>query len=214
MKKLTLLITFCSLSVLSYAQDFGRTLVSGSFSYSSGESEADPSSEGHSFGLSPKVGWFVNPRLAVGAQMGYTNSKSKLTYSFEPYEMESKFNSFSAGPFVRAYQPVGEQFSFFAEASASYSQGKGTSFSSYRNEEYTSKTKGGNVSLSPGIVFFPSNQIGLELVFGRLGYSKSKAEYEGSDVTNKYSEFSANFGLSNTSVGISFYLGRGASEQQ
>ena len=79
-------------------------------------------------------------------------------------------------------------------------------------EKYTNTQKGGGLNLQPGIVFFPTNTIGVEATVGNIGYSSFKSETENSDFSSKSSGFSANFGLSSVFFGISLYLGRTATE--
>jgi hypothetical protein len=225
MKKLLLLIALCSTPSLLFAQDFGKTLITGSISFST-EKQSTPGTNlqeqtRNTFSIRPQVGFFVSPAIAVGISAGYAREyyrhlNSNYYYQGIGYNIPTEWtgNYYSAGPFVRMYTSITPKIAFFGHAEAYYQTGKSVSERDFSNlppdpsisgdmTEYSITQKDGGFKLQPGIVFFPTNTI---------GYSSSKSEMEGSNSSSKSSGFSANFGLSSVSLGISLYLGRTASE--
>jgi hypothetical protein len=234
-KSLLLLIWLCSTSSLLFAQDFGKTLVTGSISFST---EKHSISMGNlqeqtrnTFSIRPQVGFFVSPSVAVGVSAGYTREYFSDPYSNPYYYQGSTYdipvewttNQYSAGPFLRIYTSITPKIAFFGHGEAYYQTGKTVSDRDFSNlppspnitwdtTEPSFTQKGGGFKLQPGIVFFPTNTIGIEATVGNVGYFSSKSETEGSNYSSKSSGFNANFGLSSVSLGISLYLGRTASE--
>ncbi len=128
------------------------------------------------------------------------------------YVDENTQNEYSVGPFIRLYKPIGNRVAFFGQGSAYYSFGKSKYESTYPNSTpSTTPYKELGVNLSPGLVFFPTQTLGLEVTLGKAGYYSSKSEPEDSEPF-KSRGFDVAFGLSNVSLGISLYLGRTAAE--
>lgn len=210
MKNLILITLFCFTSSLVSAQDFGKTLLSGSIGYSSSNDQSSNSIEikSNQFQISPKYGVFVTPNLVIGALAAYTSQSMDYPQSsydgtnFQFWTYERRNNSFSVGPFARLYHPISQHFAFFGQGLATFNYGK-EKFSQALPSPSESSYKGGNISLSPGVVFFPSNTIGVELSLGNLGYN-----YQKSNNDSEYNSFNLGFGLSTATVGISLYLGR------
>ncbi|RNI32221.1 hypothetical protein EFA69_02525 [Rufibacter immobilis] len=76
--------------------------------------------------------------------------------------------------------------------------GQSTSVASSQHNE--TKANSYKAFLSPGIVFFPTPLLGLEITAGEIGYERNKMLDQ--------KEFKANLSLSSLKFGLSFYLGR------
>ena len=217
------MVTLCGTSVFAFAQDFGKALVTGSFGYHTTKTEGNSPNPNNSdyklttFHVSPKIGFFISPKVAVGFSAGLEtrstlqNRAAPVNGQFDYYITTDKTHSYDAGPFVRIYQAIGSRAAFFGQAAAYYSYGK-SKYEGETNFISTSTSKGGGVSIAPGFVFFPSSLIGLEFTMGNIGYSRTKTEYENSGDTYTNKGFNAGFGFNNLTLGISLYLGRTASE--
>ncbi|RNI26887.1 outer membrane beta-barrel protein [Rufibacter latericius] len=222
MKKLFIAAVLCSTPIWAFAQDFGKTLISGSASYSSSKTESnfsDDNQKNHRFAINPKVGFFVSPNWAMGLSAGYESSTSPspaivlVNGNYINLLVDYDSHSYTAGPFVRYYKAMGNKAAFFGQASANYIYVKSEYEELPVNYISTPSTnKGGEVNITPGFVFFPSNTIGLEFMMGTIGYSQMKYGTDGSDYSSKSNSFNASFGLSSLSLGLSLYLGRTTAE--
>ncbi|GAB2459792.1 hypothetical protein GCM10011375_09830 [Hymenobacter qilianensis] len=232
MKKNLFLPLFLSL-VFSTAQaqiSKGTTLVGGSVGYSQSNSEnkyvGSATSAGQStteftsrnLNLNPNVGYFLAENLAVGLSFGFGSGKETGPYYSpapdEAVKRTTKTTSFSGAPFLRYYYLPAENFGFYGQLSAGLSRQTTTTkfdfpgYSSPRNQ-----TNGAFVSITPAFVFFPINKLGLELTAGSLGYTRTHIKPKDlqtgqNDTEAKISGFAANFGLSNLTLGASYYIGR------
>ncbi|MBC3539596.1 hypothetical protein ACFSC6_18900 [Rufibacter sediminis] len=222
MKKTLIILSLCCISVLVQAQDFGKTLITGSIGYSTYKAESTISSnsgsENSRFSFYPKIGFFVSPRVAVGLAAGLETYSSPqnvgiiVNGQYESITLDQKSRSYDVGPFVRVYQALGSKAAFFGQANAYYRYGKSEYEDAPNAPGLSSTSKGGGVNLSPGFVFFPTDKIGLEFTMGTIGYSQLKSESEGSSAEYKSKSFDANLGLSSVTLGVSLYLGRTAAE--
>ncbi|GGK73894.1 hypothetical protein GCM10011405_22430 [Rufibacter glacialis] len=195
-------------------------LVSGSLGYNQHKNESGQNVnipvKTSNLDVSPKIAFFTSPNLALGISAGYNRNVYKAatrvyssTEDFEIVDYKGINNQYSVGPFVRLYKPVANKFAFFGQGSTLYE------YSKSKNDLALSEPtihKGGRIDIAPGLVFFPSNIIGIELTMGSFGYSTLKSGNENSGNYQKNSNFYSGFNLSNSTLGISFYLGRTASE--
>lgn len=170
------------------------------------------------FSITPQVGVFIADNLAMGASIGFTNGKNTNPYysgsATDTYSVVAKLNSFLIAPFVRYYYLPVENFGFYGQLSAGYSLDRARL--EYNTlTPFSEKTTGSGAfaNITPALVFFPTNKLGLELTCGSLGYSRTKSETTSSQSSStlteqKQSYFGANFGLSSLTLGASYYLGR------
>jgi hypothetical protein len=134
MKKFLLLIGLCSAPSFLFAQDFGKTLVTGSMSFSTDKRSPSSGYFGEqtrrTFSIQPQVGFFVSPAIAVGVSAGYahefSSQSSNSYYNGTMYNVPSKLrgNHFNVGPFARIYTSVSPKIAFFGHAGAYYQTGK------------------------------------------------------------------------------------------
>ncbi|RTQ47501.1 hypothetical protein EJV47_18955 [Hymenobacter gummosus] len=211
----------------------GTFLLTGSLGYDSrvDETSATQSSpikrtvKNSQLNLSPRVGVFVANRLAVGVQADLSWQKAEMPDAY--YSSPSGLPQFadrtdrskgaSIGPFVRYYQMLGEKMGFYGHLAGGYTRAQGSTTyegpASYNNGKYV--TKGGFANLTPGLVYFPSNRIGLEVSLGNLSYSSNTGKQEEPALPDapqtRTSYFGARFGLSQLLLGVSCHLGGGSS---
>ena len=167
----------------------GDVFASGSLGYSSQKTGEEKYNQ---FNVIPRVGYFVSDNVAIGAQLGYGNSKATYYTGMEWDERTT--NSFSAGAFARYYATPGNTFSFFGQLQANYSTSK-TEYEGGGED----KRNGFDVGVAPGISYFISDHIALETTFGVLSYATSKPDADGAESTNT---FNLNLNLSNVVFGI------------
>lgn len=225
MKKIIAGTTLLSLAFLSAQAQItaGTKSVSGSIGYYSSKSEtsvAPPSSNTNSnsntsFNLTPTISYFVAENLALGLSASLSIGQQQYTQYYSDYtgsryaNIEEKSRGFSIAPVARYYKFLGDKVAIYGQLSAGYSNDKNVSKSSEAG--FNSTIRHGNgygAALSPGIVFFPTEKIGLEVYLGGLGYSHASTKLEGFDYKTVDNHFNFGFGISNLNFGAAIYLGR------
>ncbi|MGY2130835.1 hypothetical protein ACW9KT_01300 [Hymenobacter sp. HD11105] len=230
MKKALLLTPLLSLGFLTaHAQiSKGTVLIGGNIGYSQSTTESKytgsvtPTGQNlvdntsRSFSINPNVGYFLADNLLVGASVGFSTGRETGPHysTTSAGERVSKHNSFSVAPFLRYYYLPIENFGFYGQVAAGYYQQKqSTTFDSPGSYVPNNNNYGGFASITPALVFFPISQLGLELTAGNIGYTRTRnkptelmpGQYATETTT---SNFGANFGLSNLTLGASYYIGR------
>jgi outer membrane protein len=173
----------------------GSIFLSGTVGYSS---EKQDDLKVNSYVVAPRVGYFINEKIALGLGLGFGNGKVEFDGETAA---ENKTVEFSA--FGRYYLKTAK-FAPFAELNVNY----GTT--SY---EFMGTIAGGDlapfgsgedvntfsVNVAPGFNYFVSERFALETSVGILGYSSSKEDVDGAEAVNKFElglDFaSINFGL-------------------
>lgn len=173
------------------------------------------------FNINPSAGFFIVDNIALGLSLGVGRQRyDSPLYNYEPtpglYEQVTKATDLTIAPFLRYYYLPMENFGFYGQLASGY-------FSSlYRtknnlpgtsNPPQKSRSSGVYIGFTPALVFFPTTKIGLELAAGGISYNRTRSRPE--DVTGpqanneiKRSNFAANFGISNLTLGASYYVGR------
>jgi Outer membrane protein beta-barrel domain len=234
MNRFCLLVT--SLSMLTLAAEAqitkGTKLLGGSVGYSQSRNTSasrNPTSPitqpeyeqiTRSFNVSPRVGVFIADNLAAGISVGYSSQKATAPYydyysSGNPvvYQQTGRSHTFNAAPFLRYYYLPTATFGVFGQLTASYGVGKSKTENTAPNQPSNeAKSYGFGIGISPALVFFPIDKLGLELAFGGIGYgrntSKTDAVRNQPEAKSTSSSFGANFGLDQLSLGASYYFGR------
>jgi hypothetical protein len=106
---------------------------------------------------------------------------------------------------------LGDKVAFYGQLGAGYNNTYSVSKTDYPGySDQTNRKDGYYASLSPGFVLFPTENIGLELSVGGMGYyhlADTKKDNENRFRTVDTS-FNFRFGLSSLHLGASYYLGR------
>lgn len=210
----------------------GTKLLGGSVGYSrstSTQTQNNPSipvtereygQVNRSFNVSPRAGVFIADNVAAGVALGYISQKTTNPYYDYlssgipiPYQRVARSNSFNVAPFLRYYYMPTATFGVFGQLTATYGTGKSkTEITAPNQFNSEGKTNGFGLEISPALVFFPIDKLGLELAFGGIGYSRTTSKSEATrnqpESKSTYSDFGANFGLNQLSMGASYYLGR------
>ena len=213
MKKILIALSFLPLGLISNNSSgqisSGTVLVGGSVggSISSGSSATNKQEfKNTTFSFSPTAGFFIANNLAVGLNSGVYWQKQK-TQS----EITSKYSSYNFGPFVRYYKFLGEKTALFGNATVGFAK----SNSKLRNNDNefvtVEKTNNFGASITPGLTYFATSKVGLEITLGSISYFKNSNEYNSEETPadkRNDSGVGANFGLNNAALGIKFYLAR------
>jgi hypothetical protein len=230
MKKIVFLVLLLASSFLKVQAQIskGTILAGGNIGYNqvnneikstgpsipSGSSKQELNSRSVSF--NPSAGLFLADNLAFGLTLGINDSKTTQPYYDQNRTIEqgTRATSFSAAPFLRYYYLPSETFGFYGQLTAGYSYQRIRYETDQANiPNQTSKSNGGFASITPAFVFFPTPKLGLELTAGSISYYRFRNNSENSPSsqtvnTSTNSNFGANFGLSNLTLGASYYIGR------
>lgn len=148
----------------------GDIFLSGSFGYNSTKTG---DIKNNSFEFTPRAGFFVSDNIAVGARLGYTNSKQEV-----PFFDDVKLNTFNIGGFGRYYFTPSDKFSIFGELGLEYATSK--------REEGTTELKinGFGINVGPGVSYFLNDHFALEAFWGALGYATAKPDVDNAESTD------------------------------
>jgi opacity protein-like surface antigen len=134
------IVSFFTVGALAQVQK-GNAMVGGSAGFQNGDNATTVS-------LSPKIGYFVIDRLAIGAS---------LAVEFDKVGSD-KSTSFGLGPFARYYITDGTPLKVFGEAAFGFSR---TKFSGFDDT-----FKSNNFGLGIGASYFLSDDVAVDAVFG------------------------------------------------
>lgn len=171
----------------------GSLFISGNVGFSSTTEPGTPDdTKINSFNFSPRVGYFVTDKVAVGIGLGFGSNKN------DDGTTEVKSTDLSIGAFGRYYFTPANKFSMMLQLAADYT----TSKNEVDGNE-TGKLNGFGVNFAPGLNYFISNRLALETTVGVLGFNSSKPDVDGADATTN---FNFNLGLNNITFGLVYKL--------
>jgi len=222
MKKVTLLtiaLTFAA-AMSSFAQTSKGTLfLGGGLGFTSSSQKATAKFGGTTvetdgdkatqFSIVPGVGYFIADKLAVGLDLSISTNSFQTPDNNDPDDYtKTTGTTFAFKPYARKYWMVGDNFGFTGTL------GVGVGFGSSKVEVKAGNTTVTNdgpkttdleIGVTPGIVFFPTNKVGIEANFGFIGYSSSTAKTDlGGGDELKITD--STFGLSANSITPTFSL--------
>lgn len=153
----------------------GDVLVEGNLSFSSNKDEAGTTEvKNNSFSFSPKVGYMLTDKVALGAELMVGSGKQETTTPGG--STEDTQNSFGAGVFARYYfLDLGERFKTYAEA--------GLDFGSTKDEtdgveNFTESRFGLGIDL--GMNYFVTERFAINFGLNNvIGFSSEKTEVPG-----------------------------------
>ena len=203
------------LSSSGFAQQHkGKWLVGGTFGSNSRTGTMqypDVEDKSNLLYVSPRVGYFLSDRWAVGIAPSFSRSFRGLP------NHKHETRTVSVAPFIRNYWPVGDKLSIFGELSGSVDRSteriNKVNGDSTQIENFSSGTTGMGLYLRPGIVYFITPKIGIETSIGSLGFSyatmkgKRETPERTSEMTEKHFGSTVNLNYA-FNVGVNFYLGK------
>jgi hypothetical protein len=228
MKKTILVFLVLFLCFRIFGQiEKGARLVGTSFNYSQDkntQNTSNTSSINKSINIEIRYGIFVTKRIAVGVLGGYGNSNSSSTSMLISYlnnpllTSTSITNLYSAGIFSRGYKMfMNNKIGFFCQLDAVYLFGTSSDVQKITYQNTTTQSSGttGNINgftagLHPGVTYFITDKIGLEVSFGNFYFNtQTQKNYDhGNKIgENKTSGLNLDFGLNTFYVGVNFYFG-------
>lgn len=147
------------------------------------------------FTFGPRGAYFLKTNFALGLLVNYEHNKTRSLDVVQGSISEGQTQTLAAGPFVRYYHFARPELAFFGQASATYSH-------NYNVQDYYGLT----ANLAPGLTYFISTKVGLEMIIGGLSYNRGVYK---PDKNNKSTSslLEARF-INGSQIGVSFYLSR------
>ena len=166
------------------------------------------------FQFAPAAGYFFADNLALGLNLSYTAMSEKITRTgpgrTSPNALDAR-TTLRVGPYVQYYKMLSDQFGVLGTLGLGYQSGFAPSYSGGSGGTVLeTKTSGGYVSLTPGVIFFPVPKFGISASIGGLGYDRLniKRSDDSDGQSRSSSNLGASFGLSELQFGGTFYFGR------
>ncbi len=186
----------------------GKILLGGNVTFITQKGKSQITTKETSFSVGPVFGFFVGNNFAVGVALSYDyNKTAPIIYSATSSQSGIKHTSYGISPFARYYVNISEPFKFFAELAAGGSFGKSefkdaNGIISPDKPEYTSY----HAAISPGLAFFPSKKIAVQLSIPLFSFIHQKAV--SSAPQSNSSTFNAfSFAATTTpSIGVNFHF--------
>lgn len=194
-KSILTLIAGLGLAMTANAQstDKGTILLGGNASYNF-QKVVDIPGNTQVYSVLPHVGYFLQDHFAIGLGFGYAGKTQKDTKGIKTVS-----EAFAVSPYVRYYAGSGN-VKFFGQLSAPMEWGTSKTGGSKTgtNERY-----GG--ALSPGVVFFPGNKVGIEFSVLGLHYDYHSYKPKGEEQVEAIA-FGLDANSLKPSIGINFHF--------
>lgn len=189
MKKILLtMIAVTSIGLVTKAQTFGfkkgDVILEGALSVNSSDNKNTEMKQS-SFALSPKAGYFISDKAAVGVRLTY--SENKTTNYSGTNDIYDKTNTMGAGIFGRYYfLEAGSRFKVYGEADLGYASAGGES-SNGTTTVKDDKTNSFGINGGVGANFFLTEKIAIGYEFANIiGYNSSKVDVSGAKASNNF----------------------------
>lgn len=209
MKKLLLTLTaVAGLTFVSNAQDFGfkKTdfIVEGNFQATT-MNDRNADEKLSEFNFTPKFGYFVSDKIAVGLEFGF--GQSKETTNPSAGETIQRDNVFGVGAFGRYYfLELGSRFKTYTELGAGYLNNRSEIEVAGTTTE-DPKVNGFGANLGIGANYFLTDRIAINFAFTDvLSYGTAKADIDGAKSTSVFNANVNQFNnfFSNATFGLTF----------
>jgi hypothetical protein len=209
MKTFVLLLFFALSLTLLFAQTSepveviskGTKFIGGSFALGT-SSRQDNSNDwsSSSFSLGPTYGKYFKDNLALGVSFSYSFERSKNAVP------GSLSNSHGLGLTIFLLKNYRISNNLFFELEPRVSMGFYWQNIESVSATNTYKNTGIGLGVSPGLLLFLNDRIGLRTSLGNLGYSFNRTILDGSDYTSTYHGFGFSGGLSNINFSLRYIL--------
>lgn len=165
-----------------------------------------------------QCGYFVRANLALGLSLGQYFESSAFTHTLNSAKGSSVSTISSLGIFGRGYRVITKnQLALFAQVDLAYNSGSSSQTSNtvingtqVNYPGFNTKTSGFTAALRPGITYFLTKNIALELIFGKIAYryEQTTTSYTGINFgEDRNSGLNTDFTLSSLMLGINFCFG-------
>jgi hypothetical protein len=165
-------------TIIFYAQaqtQKGSFLISGGLSYSHTKNTSNFSSVFNSLYITPRAGYFIRDRFAVGLSLPLVFSKAKYdSPSVSPAKRVSR--SLGVGPFVRYYIPLKGKIFVLTEVGYSWN------FTTTDSDDNTQKETSRQYNAGAGVAYLINRNVGLELLAGYRKITNTGGDFTDSSI--------------------------------
>ncbi|MFC3196503.1 outer membrane beta-barrel protein [Parapedobacter deserti] len=182
-----------TMAVNAQSTDKGTVIVGGNVSYDY-KKVVDVDGNTQHYAILPHVGYFVQNNFALGLGLGYSGETTKSAA-----DVKTSLGEFAVAPYARYYKGDGN-VKLFGQLAAPMAWG-----TQHVDGDKTGTTERYGAALSPGIAYFPSSRLGIELSVRGLYYEYSSQKPEGGSKVG-VNEFGLNANSLAPSIGINFYF--------
>lgn len=229
-------ILFTVWSMQSFAQlNKGRWMLNGRALYGSNRSDEKPDNgpisnrltRNSAVQININAGYFVTNKLAIGVSAGFGRQVSKVNAQYVALDRSvdrTVTKDYSAGIFARFNQPFGESkfglcLQFDSRVTWGNIKNKFEQFTisgtSYYESEDLNKNHGSVFSLAPGIFYFVTNRLSVDVNFGNVSYATNVfGDKSAGHVYDATSGFKVDLSTYSYFLGLTFYLGGNKTESK
>lgn len=171
----------------------GDSFLGGTISYQGTEGDVD---------VTPFVGYFVNPRLALGAslQVGYAKSEQPGQYNGGIHQMINTTRDFTAALTAQRFYTIADKFFFSLRAAASYTRtSEKVEILDYDITSYNNLYSVG-AEVTPLFLYFPSSRWSIEAGLGSLKYAFTRG------LTDRSNRQNVSLDFGKVSLGFVYYF--------
>lgn len=189
MKKVLLTLTaVAGLTLASKAQDItgfqkGNFIVEGNLGYNTTDNKTAEIKESL-FNFSPKAGYFVTDKIAVGAALNFANGSVD---KYGTLNTKTSSNEFGAAVFGRYYfLELGSRFKTYAEVDVDFSTGKSKVTTAGTTVD-APKVNGFGINGAVGANYFLTDKIAINFAFANIiGYNSDKVDVKDAKSTSSF----------------------------
>ncbi len=138
--------------------------------------------------LMPEVGYNLNDSWAIGIALGYGENKN--TVKINNVEVSEKTKSFAVSPYARYTFAKFDKVNLFVDGGLDY----------VHTDVAGDKTNSFAIGLKPGVAVNLNDKLSFVAHAGFLGWSTSKADYDGAKAFNTFG-----FDLDGSDLSFGFY---------
>ncbi len=191
MRKSILLSAMLLVSAFTFAQtQKGQVQLGGAFIFTK---QDVPQGENNNFNFLPSASYFISDLTSLGVNLNISSN------NFESQTADQGRNLFEFGAFARFHKSVANNLYFFLEPSLSFGSGEIDNVGGGNTDVNTTR-----IRLSPGVLYFLTSKIALDMRMGALFYDQEKLTTGGNELS--IDTYGLNLNLSNTTFGINFFL--------
>lgn len=150
-------------------------------------------SENNNFNFIPQAGYFVSDLTSLGVMLNISSNK------FENPTANLDRNLFEFGVFARFHKSVADNLYMYLQPSLSFGSGENDNIGGGTTDLNTT-----SIRVSPGMLYFVTPKIALEMRVGSVFYEQVKETNGGNEFTSD--NYGLLFNLSNVGFGASFFF--------
>lgn len=200
MKKLLLsMVAVAAFAFTTQAQtEKGKVLLGGNVGFNTSKAGGADKADVN-FKIVPTVGYFVSDNFAIGTGVGYNYNKQVSDNYLN--------QAFEVSPFGRYYVDLNEQFKFFGQLAVPMAFGNNKYVDDQGNAgDKLATTTNIGVNLAPGLAFYPTKNVGIEISLDGFGYNHYAVESELTGNKVESNSFGFNADTFTPKLGVMFHF--------